>query len=249
MLREFLTSFMSQQWEDLLFLHWPVSPDCLAFKLPPGLEPDLFDDEAWLSVVGFRLTQLRIKPFTQIPWRDFNEVNLRTYVKDSAGNKGVWFFSLDSSDLLAVLGARLMYGLNYRFSSIRSGFKSNTMGYRAETRFPSSGVQSELSTQCPHLRDEGEVPKKGTIDFFLLERYRFWSAKVYKGNLSTGQVSHPPYNPVRLSQAEYKGDLFRCQGLDEPVTKPALIHYCKGFPVTASAPSWAFGIAGQANHK
>ena len=83
---------MSQQWEDLLFLHWATESAPLATKLPAELEIDLYQGQAWLSVVGFRLTNLRIKPFTKIPWKDFCEVNLRTYVKDSAGRCGVWFF-------------------------------------------------------------------------------------------------------------------------------------------------------------
>ena len=249
MLQKFLTTFMSQQWEDLLFLHWATESAPLATKLPAELEIDLYQGQAWLSVVGFRLTNLRIKPFTKIPWKDFCEVNLRTYVKDSAGRCGVWFFSLDSSDLLAVTAARALYGLNYRVASMHSDISVNRVQYCSKTKLPFPRVEAEMSTACEQVGGISKVPKRGSLDYFLLERYRFWSARKFRGDLTTAQVNHPPYNFVRLSDAKYKGKLFKCQNLEEPITAPELIHYSKGFPVTASAPSWAFGIAGQANHK
>ena len=77
-----LRRFMTQRWEDLVLLHWPVPRDSLQATLPDDLELDLFEGEAWASVVGFKLTNLRIQPFSWIPWNDFWEVNLRTYVRD-----------------------------------------------------------------------------------------------------------------------------------------------------------------------
>ena len=92
---------MSQNWEDILLLHCPVSPDELSPTIPEDLEIDLFNGQAWASVVGFRLTNLRISGLQVIPWSDFLEVNLRTYVKDREGRHGVWFHSLDFSISIA----------------------------------------------------------------------------------------------------------------------------------------------------
>ena len=135
---------MTQKWENLLFLHWPVSKESLESTIPEGLEVDLFEGEAWLSVVGFRLSELRIKPFVQIPWRDFSELNLRTYVRDQAGRRGVWFYSLDSSDLLAVAGARLLYGLNYRYASIDHNQKNDFIEYTSETKSKRGGNKGRI---------------------------------------------------------------------------------------------------------
>ena len=84
----FLDSFMSQRWEDLLLLHWPVSPSVLQPTLPRDLEVDLFEGSAWISVVGFKLTQLRISPCRWIRWPEFWEINLRTYIRNQQGKKG-----------------------------------------------------------------------------------------------------------------------------------------------------------------
>ena len=124
-----LRRFMTQRWEDLVLLHWPVPRDSLQATLPDDLEIDLFEGEAWASVVGFKLTNLRIQPFSWIPWNDFWEVNLRTYVRDRDGRKGVWFHSLDSSDPLAVLGARTLYGLSYHWARIRGSQMDRSIAY------------------------------------------------------------------------------------------------------------------------
>ena len=38
---------MAQKWENLLFLHWPVSKESLESTIPEGLEVDLFEGDAW----------------------------------------------------------------------------------------------------------------------------------------------------------------------------------------------------------
>ena len=109
---------MVQRWSDLLLLHWPVSPEILRPTIPDDLDLDLFEGQAWASVVGFHLSGLRIHPVRWIPWGEFDEVNLRTYVKRADGKRGVWFYSLDSTDIFAVFGARILYGLDYRSAHI-----------------------------------------------------------------------------------------------------------------------------------
>jgi len=99
--------------------HYETDPDLIQSSLPDDLLVDTYEGGAWFSVVAFRLTNLSIRPLTFLTWNDFWEINLRTYVCDQEGNKGVWFYSLDSSDLWGVWGARLLYGLRYNFAQIR----------------------------------------------------------------------------------------------------------------------------------
>ena len=49
---------MTQRWCDLLFAHWPVPPEALARALPAAFVPDLFEGEAWIGVVPFRMERL-----------------------------------------------------------------------------------------------------------------------------------------------------------------------------------------------
>lgn len=243
-----LRRFMTQRWENLVLLHWPVPRDSLQATLPDDLEIDLFEGEAWASVVGFKLTNLRIQPFSWIPWNDFWEVNLRTYVRDRDGRKGVWFHSLDSSDPLAVVGARTLYGLSYHWARIRGSQKDRSIAYDSRRvsffRAANARISAAFQTSGDDL-----IEADSSLDRFLLERYRFWARRRFSSNSGDAQVMHRPYDAIHLKSATYEGELFESQGLAEPDEGPFISHYCKGFGVEASAPSWAFAMAGQANQR
>jgi len=246
MISSFLNNFMSQKWEDLVMAHYPASPELIQASLPDDLLVDPYEGRAWFSVVAFRLTDLRIRPLTFLKWKDFWEINLRTYVRDKRGNRGVWFYSLDSSDLFGVLGARILYGLRYNFARIhREGSSTNRKLVYQGTRGKIAHSRIEVDWS-----DAEPLPSKsGTLDHFLLERYRFWAKRDLARSSSSAFVRHIPYEAVRVKKIHYEGGLFTSQGFAEPVERPEFGHYCPGFSVEATAPEWAFSISGQANHK
>src|SRR6267154_3578220 len=104
---------MAQIWHDLLFAHWPVDAKALRPLLPPQLQIDAFEGRAWLAVVPFRMTGVRLRWTPALPWLSlFPELNVRTYVT-CGGKPGVWFFSLDAGNSLAVTIARAWFHLPY----------------------------------------------------------------------------------------------------------------------------------------
>lgn len=248
MMRSFLDDFMGQQWGDLLLLHWPVSIDVIKPTIPESLELDLFEGEAWASVVGFHLSNLRIKPIRWFQWGKFHEVNLRTYVRDKHGRSGVWFHSLDSTDLFAVLGARVLYGLNYRWAGIYQSKEENSIGYESCTRNFVEKIPAEINADLENPKNQAAIASE-PIDQFLLERYRFWAKRKWVDGTSSANVRHRPYDAIRIQNARYHGKLFRSQNMPEPEQSPTLAHFCRGFSVKASAPSWIYKIAGHANHR
>lgn len=95
---------MTQSWHDLLFAHWPVDRKLLHSRVPPGLSLDLYDGQAWLGVVPFRMTNVAPRGVPALPWVSaFAEVNVRTYVTVD-GRPGVYFFSLDAESALGANG-------------------------------------------------------------------------------------------------------------------------------------------------
>ena len=245
---QFLNAFMDQCWEDLLLLHWPVEGELVRKNIPDDLEVDLFDGQAWLSVVGFQLTGLKISPFRWLSWPGFWEINLRTYVRDRYGNKGIWFYSLDSSDPLAVSGARMLYGLPYNYARTEGWINNNKISFFSRRSFPHTKAESQFEATFK------SSPKQtlyacSELDRFLLERYRFWSRRKLSDTSSSAPVMHIPYRAVLTDHAKYEGELFSSQGFSEPTERPSRGHYCRGFAVQASAPSWIFSIAGQANQR
>src|SRR3954469_12678323 len=100
---------MFQRWEILTFLHWKYAPEVAQSLLPQGLTVEEHDGEAWVGLVPFTM-RVSVPHAPAPPWLGrFCETNVRTYVRDEWGRRGVWFFSLDAARLAAVVTARTTY--------------------------------------------------------------------------------------------------------------------------------------------
>ena len=98
---------------------------------------------AWLVFIF----GLRMRPVRWLPWGDFDEVNLRTYVKTADGKRGVWFHSLDSTDIFAVLGARILYGLTYRSANIEKSLTDQSISYESITHCIFGNIPAKLDAE------------------------------------------------------------------------------------------------------
>jgi uncharacterized protein YqjF (DUF2071 family) len=105
-----------QQWDNTLFLHWKCSVSALRQYVPPSLEIDTVEGNAWVSLVVFSVKKLRMNGLPWLPYvSKFEEINLRTYVvKD--GIRGIYMFSLETNKFLTVLMTRIFIGLPYILS-------------------------------------------------------------------------------------------------------------------------------------
>jgi uncharacterized protein YqjF (DUF2071 family) len=174
----------TQRWRDLLFLHWPVPKASLTSLLPPSLDVDTFDGQAWLGIVPF--TMLDVKP-RWLPGRglSFLETNVRTYVHRDGRDPGVWFFSLDAASWLAVQAARLGWSLPYYHAKMSTTEADDIISY--ETR-RADGV----GIDCRYRRLGPLGPSEvGGLQHFFLERYVLYASR--RGQLVRGQVHHDPY--------------------------------------------------------
>ncbi len=123
---------MFQSWRHLLFLHWSWDPAAIQATLPAGLHVDTHHGHAYLGVVPFWMDAVRPRfcpPVPGLSW--FLELNLRTYVHFADGTPGVWFYSLDCNNPIAVQLARTLFSLPYVHAT-QNGVRptpSNLLGY------------------------------------------------------------------------------------------------------------------------
>ena len=222
---------MRQRWEHLLFLHWPVDPAVVAATLPPGLTVECYDGRAWLGVVPFWMRGVRPAGLPTVPGvSSFHELNLRTYVRDGAGRPGVWFYSLDCDQPLAVAAARLFFHLPYEHAAFASAWDGKTIQYACERRGRKGRAFFEYQP-----RGEPAPAAVGSFGFFLVERYRLfaWNARVRR--LRSGRVWHEPY---RISPVEISGDwaaTFAWNGFAPPDGPPVHAAHCAGVQVEVFA--------------
>jgi uncharacterized protein len=123
----------AQAWREAAFLHWRVDPGLVAPLLPLGTRPDEHGGGTWVGLIAFELREARIAPFGPVPFfGSFTEVNVRLYAVDEEGRRGVVFRSLEASRLPAVLAARTLYGLPYRWARTGHEVDWDVHRYRAD---------------------------------------------------------------------------------------------------------------------
>jgi len=228
---------LRQTWSHLAFFHWKVDPAVVAARLPTGLEPDCFDGAAWIAIVPFRMSGIRVGPLPPIPgFRHFPELNLRTYVRHRAtGRTGVTFFSLEADHGLGVSIGRWAFHLPYHDTSIvLRAEKDGTIDFRARRR--DEAVRTRFTTLRYRYRPD---PTKtfsatpGSLEHFLVERYSFFTPDRGGHGLHEGRVAHAPYSlcPVELPVCD--ADLFRWNELALPGRPPD--HTLAALPVEVAA--------------
>ena len=215
---------MYQRWDDLFFLHWEYEIEALQARLPAGLTVDTFAGKAYLGVIGFRMNALRPRGLPALPWLSFfNELNVRTYVRDDAGEPGVWFFSLDCDRAPAVAIARLGFGLPYEHATMSAG-----PGLSQRCR---RHGQAATATYAWAAQEAPQVATPGSLEFHLAERYNFFTPR--RGRLLRGQVHHAPY-VLSLATLTAWSDLpLRWNGFDVAGRPPEHVHSCQGVAVEA----------------
>jgi uncharacterized protein len=179
---------MGQSWCDLLFAHWPVPVAAVRTHVPPQLELDLFDGEAWISVAPFEVrgTRPRGTPPPPVLSR-FPELNVRTYVT-VADRPGIWFFSLDAASALAVAAARALYRLPYFRARMRID-AGPEISYRSE-RADQRGAPAEFRARYRPLGGHRHAAP-GSLEAWLVERYRLYA--VDGGRVYAGDIHHVPW--------------------------------------------------------
>jgi uncharacterized protein len=214
---------MTQTWHDLLFAHWPVDATVLRAKIPAQFELDIFDGQAWIGVVPFHMSNVSPRGVPSLPWISaFPELNVRTYVR-GGGDPGVYFFSLDAANPVAVAIARTMFRLPYFSADMQVEAREGWIDYTSRRAGNSVSAAEFVGRYRPVT--EPAPPLAATLEYFLTERYCLFtvdaSSRAYRCD-----IHHPPW-PLQRAQAEIViNTMATAAGVQLPATAP-LLHFSK----------------------
>jgi uncharacterized protein len=213
---------MEQTWNDLLFAHWPVAPAVLRPLVPSLLALDTFEGYGWLAVTPFHMTGVRPRFVPPLPRVSrFAELNVRTYV-NYGGKPGVYFFSLDAGDRLAVWAARFWYHLPYFYARMRLAEDDGWIEYHS--------LRATAAEFRGRYRPMGSVRMReaGTLEHWLSERYCLYA--VVRNSVYRAEIHHDQW-PLQDAEAEIAiNNMARASRIDLPKTAP-LLHFAKKLEV------------------
>ena len=220
---------MGMQWRELLFAHWIVDASVVRPLIPAALQLDLFEDRCYVGAVPFLMEQVTPRMVPPLPGlHAFPELNLRTYVT-LGGKPGVWFFSLDAGQRLAVRMARRLFHLPYfdaRFEIAQAGGQMKYSAVRTHRAAAAAKFSATYQAVGPVYRSAA-----GTLDAWLTERYCLYSADTV-GRTYRGEIDNQPWPLQRATATIHMNTLGDWLGI-ELKPPPAVLHFAKSLDVRA----------------
>lgn len=214
--------FLTADWHHLVMLNYEVDPSILEERVPAGCELDAWSGRTFVSVVGFLFLHTRVLG-VPIPFhRNFEEVNLRFYVRRKARRewrRGVVFIKELVPRWAVAFFARALYGENYVSLPMRHVLGDPADDPREVTfRWRRGGRWEGLSaaiTGAPFL------PPEDAEETFITEHYWGYSRQ-RDGATVEYRVEHPRWNVWRAASASLDCDVAGLYGEEfaEPLSGP-----------------------------
>ena len=190
-----MKQFLTAEWKNLVFANYIIDPDILKPYLPPKTELDYFNGNCYVSLVAFWFANTKLGGVGVPFHKNFEEVNLRFYVKHFDGNKwkrGVVFVKEIVPKPAISLMAQVIYGEHYYTFKMHHLFKEDFVNNKLVTEF-----YWHKGNNKNHLKTNGSLQKNTIVidseEEFITEHY--WGyTKTRKNQTGEYQVSHPRWD-------------------------------------------------------
>jgi len=215
-------------------LNYEVEPSLLNHYVPPGTSLDSFQGRTYVSLVGFRFCHTRLFGRFLVPFHaDFEEVNLRFYVRRKGGGddrRGVVFIAEVVPRRAIATTARLVYGENYTCLPMRHRVDTSGVNRAAEYQWQISDQWCRLSAETvgPSVH-----PSVGSLEQFITEHY--WGYSTQRSGVSVEyHVAHIPWQVWATTQAGFEGEASALYGRELATViqrRPDCAFMAEGSPV------------------
>jgi uncharacterized protein YqjF (DUF2071 family) len=191
--------FLTARWTNLFLASYAVPPALLHKRLPPGLELDLRDGQAFVSLVAFEFLDTRVHGVAWPGYTNFAELNLRFYVR-RGGERGVVFVREFVPARLVAWLARVIYNEPYRAAPLSGTISDGPAGVTAEYRLRWQGRTHTL--RVTGAKPAYRPPETSTEHFFKEHRWGYGLDR--RGRCIRYEVVHPAWDvyPVQSYQVD-----------------------------------------------
>ncbi len=170
--------FLTAEWKHLAMLNYEIEPSALTPFVPEGTELDSWNGKTLVPVVGFMFLKTRVFGIP-IPFhRDFEEVNLRLYVRrkaDDRWRRGMVFIKEIVPRLAIALTARTFYNEPYVTLPMKHRIETESGAVKsAEYAWQFRGRQNSLKV---NVHGEGQALQDGSEAGFIAEHYWDYNAQ------------------------------------------------------------------------
>ncbi len=225
--------FLTAEWNNLIMANYIIDPAILKPYLPPKTELDFYHGECYVSLIGFMFEQTKMLGM-RIPFHiNFEEVNLRFYVRVKDGNtwkRGAVFIKEIVPKFAITMVANTLYREKYVTLPMKHFYEETTeeinLGY--EWKYKGSWNKLEATTE---LRNSPMIA--GSKEEFIAEHY--WGYSKYNA-LTTFEyaVQHPSWFVHKVKSYNIQCNFEKLYGsefsfLDN--AEPDTVFMAKGSPI------------------
>ncbi|MBI2730209.1 MAG: DUF2071 domain-containing protein [Sphingobacteriales bacterium] len=225
--------FLTAEWKNLIMANYIVDPDILNEFVPAKTELDLFNQNAYVSLVGFMFLNTRVKGFKVPGHSSFEEVNLRFYVRykeNGEWKRGVSFISEIVPKPAISFIANTIYHEKYRCLPMKNKLEIKDNLQYLTYSWKYRGIENQIAA----VTAINSIPiANGSAEEFIAEHY--WGYSKYNDAITYEyQVAHPRWNifPVKdyLINCEF-GNLYGSRFEILKQTKPDSVFVAEGSPI------------------
>jgi uncharacterized protein YqjF (DUF2071 family) len=207
--------FLTARWTNLVLLNFWVPVEVIERVMPAGLEPDLHEGQAYVSIVGFGFQNVRIAGVPVLGHTQFDEINLRYYVKRTVGNevrRGVAFIREVAPRWAVGLVANRLYNENYVTRPMRSeiAMAGDALGPGDRLEYSWRSRTSERKHRWNRIAAQVAAPlarpPAGSLAEFIIEHYWGYGSS-RSGCTHEYKVAHLPWHVAPAEKVVWDCDL------------------------------------------
>jgi uncharacterized protein YqjF (DUF2071 family) len=198
-------AFLTARWEDLVILNFEVPPAALATLVPRGTELDLWDGHALVSLVGFLFADTRVRGLSIPGHREFEEVNLRFYVRrrmDAEPDRRAVVFIRELVPRYAIAAiARILYNEPYVSVPMSHRTRVDSDGGSLDYAWRYGGNEFSLDAS---VDGSAQIMAPGSEAEFITEHYWGYTRQRDGGTLEY-EVEHPRWRVWSAPRVTFRG--------------------------------------------
>ena len=234
--KEYTNVFLTAEWKYLAMVNYLIDPKILVPHLPNGTELDKYNGNHFVSLVGFRFLNTRLKGIP-IPFHtNFEEINLRFYVKrksEGQWRRGVVFVKEIVPKKMIALVANNLFNENYIALKTDSELKFKD-GSPAEVKYLWK-FNNNWNYIYISLDKEKEELLTDSEQEFISEHY--WGYSSSNSVTTEYRVEHPKWNYWDSINTEIEVDpeiLYGAEFIETLSSKPHSAFLAEGSEITVS---------------
>ena len=203
--------FLTANWQHLAMLNYEVDPLLLSQFTPARTGLDRWNGKTFVSLVGFQFLRTRVCGIP-IPFHcNFDEVNLRFYVRRSDGSeirRGVVFIKEIVPRRAIAAVARGVYREKYVALPMRHKIVTEESGLEVEYGWHCGSEWSRISLSAT---GDSAPTTPGSEQEFIAEH--FWGySTLADGATAEYRVAHPSWRVWNGGEARFEGDAAELYG-------------------------------------